>query len=187
MTTCPNCGSRFLRPAHPRNTKERLDRLRFIDALRCLDCKTRFTTKTFVWADMWFARCPKCRRMDLNSWTGNTYTPEYIWVGFKLQFGALRWRCEYCRLNFSSFRKRKEVFTFSRWQKLGFFEVAEHVADKSPQEGQVERRAGDRRKASGSDASNLPPGQMERRKSERRKSAGEDQSNGKSMGATSGE
>lgn len=56
--------------------------------------------------------------MDLNGWTGKTYTDPPFWVAFKVSFGARKWRCEYCRLNFASFRKRKEVFTFKRWKKF---------------------------------------------------------------------
>lgn len=130
MTTCPNCGSRFLRPARPANRKESLNRFRFIDPLRCLDCRTRFVTKTLVWNDFLFAKCPGCRRMDLNSWTGNTYRPPWFWVGFKIVFGGHRWRCEYCRRNFASFRARKEVFRFNRWEKLGFSRFAEQAAEK---------------------------------------------------------
>jgi hypothetical protein len=55
--------------------------------------------------------------MDLNRWTGKTFDPPF-WTGLKATFGANRWRCEYCRLNFSSFRPRKEVFTFSRWANM---------------------------------------------------------------------
>jgi hypothetical protein len=55
--------------------------------------------------------------MDLNGWTGKTYHPPIL-TGLMVKFGAHRWRCEYCRLNFASWRPRKEIFTFSRWQKL---------------------------------------------------------------------
>ncbi len=61
--------------------------------------------------------------MDLNGWTGKTYVDPPFWVALKVSFGAHRWRCEYCRLNFASFRTRKEVFTFKRWKK--FVEQAE--------------------------------------------------------------
>jgi hypothetical protein len=54
--------------------------------------------------------------MDLNAWTGKTYTPPFF-MGLKVSMGARKWRCEYCRLNFASFRPRKEVFTFRRWEK----------------------------------------------------------------------
>jgi hypothetical protein len=56
--------------------------------------------------------------MDLNGWTGKTYTDPPFWVALKVHLGGRKWRCEYCRLNFASFRKRKEVFTFKRWRKL---------------------------------------------------------------------
>ena len=84
-----------------------------------MDCNTRFIASTFVWRDLYCARCPICQRMDLNVWTGNTYTDPPFWVAFKVGLGAGQWRCEYCRLNFASFRNRKEVFTFKRWKKFG--------------------------------------------------------------------
>ena len=68
--------------------------------------------------------------MDLNGWTGKTYLDPPFWVALKVSFGAHRWRCEYCRLNFASFRSRKEVFTFKRWKK--FVEKAERAAEESP-------------------------------------------------------
>jgi DNA-directed RNA polymerase subunit RPC12/RpoP len=114
---CPKCGSRFLRESEPRSRKEKLDRLRFISPLRCLDCKTRFVARTISVSNLRYARCPKCHRMDLNGWTGKTYTPPFF-MGLKVNLGAKKWRCEYCRLNFASFRPRKEIFTFKRWKNL---------------------------------------------------------------------
>ena len=73
---------------------------------------------TFVLSDLVYARCPDCRRMDLNGWTGKTFSDPPFWVVVKVALGASKWRCEYCRLNFASFRKRKEVFTFKRWKKF---------------------------------------------------------------------
>ena len=118
-TECPRCGSRYLRPARTRNFTEWLGQLRFISPLRCLDCNKRFIGKTLVWDDLSFARCPVCLRMDLNGWTGKTYTDPPFWIRLKVTLGARKWRCEYCRLNFASFRDRKEVFTFKRWKKFG--------------------------------------------------------------------
>lgn len=114
-TACPNCGSRFLRESRPRNFRESIDRFRFISPLRCLDCNTRFVAKTFILADLFYSRCPLCYRMDLNGWTGKTFEPPFF-MGLRIRMGANRWRCEYCRLNFASFRRRKEVFTFKRWR-----------------------------------------------------------------------
>src|SRR5260370_30475037 len=114
---CPICGSRFLRDSHPRNLREYLGRLWFVAPLRCLDCRTRFVTSTFRLGDVKYARCPACYRMDLNGWTGKSYTPPF-WMGLKIALGATRFRCEYCRFNFASFRRRKEAFTFKRWEKM---------------------------------------------------------------------
>ena len=55
--------------------------------------------------------------MDLNGWTGKTYLPPF-WMRVQLTLGAKRYRCEYCRFNFASFRRRKEAFTFKRWEKM---------------------------------------------------------------------
>jgi hypothetical protein len=83
-----------------------------------MDCKERFIAPLIVWEDLGFARCPVCRRMDLNGWTGKTYTNPPFWIKVRVALGARKWRCEYCRLNFASFRRRKEVFTFKRWKRF---------------------------------------------------------------------
>lgn len=114
---CPKCGSRYLRDSKQKEPNEKVRRWFFEAAMRCQDCKTRFVGRTLVFGDFFFAHCPRCHRLDLNSWSGKTYVPGG-WTGFKIAFGAKRWRCEYCRLNFASFRKRNEIFSFSRWQKL---------------------------------------------------------------------
>ena len=108
----------------------------FEAALRCQDCKLRFIGRTFVPSDLLYARCPVCSRMDLNSWTGKTYTPTG-WTAIKASLGARKWRCEYCRLNFASFRKRNEVFTFSRWKNLG---VGDAVAEGRARVADIEAR-----------------------------------------------
>jgi DNA-directed RNA polymerase subunit RPC12/RpoP len=114
---CPKCGSRFLRDSKPRDAAEKRLGWQLMSPLRCLDCKTRFVGKTFSLGDMRYAHCPRCDRMDLNQWTGKNYFPPFF-TGLLVSFGANRWRCEYCRVNFASFRKRKEIFTFSRWKNL---------------------------------------------------------------------
>ena len=127
---CPNCGSRDLRPAHYRNQGERIKALLFISPLRCKDCRTRFVSRTVFLDEILYARCPKCDRMDLNTWTGKTFRPKgWMWV--KVMMGAYRWRCEYCRRNFASFRKRKEPFTFSRWKIRNPDDIAEKPPEKN--------------------------------------------------------
>lgn len=110
---------------------EELGKLRFRSPLRCLDCKTRFIAQTFKLSDLRYARCPVCHRMDLNGWTGKTYTDPPFRVSLKIAFGARRFRCEYCRLNFASFGRRKEVFSFKRWKKFGNQAEASPAAPQS--------------------------------------------------------
>lgn len=114
---CPTCGSRFLRPSRARDFGERWRSWFFVQPVRCKDCNTRFITDTLGLAYLRFSKCPKCERMDLNKWTGETFEPKGI-MKLKVVFGANRYRCEYCRLNFASFRRRKEIFSFSRWKKI---------------------------------------------------------------------
>jgi transcription elongation factor Elf1 len=128
---CPQCGSRFVRESRER-AGEKMPR--FMSPLRCQHCRTRFIARTFVPSDLKWARCPRCERMDLSSWTGKTYAPRFL-MGLKITFGAHRWRCEYCRVNFASFRPRKEIFTFSRWQKI--------QAAKSPADPLETRKSGE--------------------------------------------
>ena len=125
--TCPNCGSRNLRPARYENSAERTKALLFVSPLRCKDCRLRFISRTVFLEDFLYARCPKCDRMDLNGWTGKTYKATG-WTHFKVSMGANKWRCEYCRINFASFRERKEEFSFSRWKKRNPDAVAEKPA-----------------------------------------------------------
>jgi hypothetical protein len=85
--------------------------------VRCDHCKHRFIIDTMGLADMAYASCPKCNRMDLSSWAGDSFTPRGI-TKIKSALGANKFRCEYCRLNFASFRKRKEIFSFHRWERI---------------------------------------------------------------------
>ena len=117
-TACPKCGSRYVRPSRVRSFAEQLGVFRNRSPFRCRDCKERFFAPTFAWRDLSYAHCPTCRRMDLNGWTGKTYTPPF-WVGLKVAMGAHKFRCEYCRLNFAAYRRRKEAFTFKRWKAYG--------------------------------------------------------------------
>jgi DNA-directed RNA polymerase subunit RPC12/RpoP len=141
---CPKCGSRDLRPSHYQNSEERRNALLFISPLRCKDCKTRFVSRTVFPEDLLYARCPKCDRMDLNSWNDRRPMTSR-WTMLKLQLGAYKIRCEYCRYDFASFRKRKETFTFSRWRKHNPEGVAEKPVEEpqpaDPQDLPENRRA----------------------------------------------
>jgi hypothetical protein len=79
--------------------------------------------------------------MDLNGWTGKTHQPG-AWTAVKVALGAFKWRCEYCRINFASFRKRREPFTFSRWKKRNPDLVAEKPAEVAAAENSGEGAKG---------------------------------------------
>ncbi len=109
--SCPNCGSRNLRYSHLRSPLERLYSLAGIRPIRCRDCRTRFTRKIWSFSDLPYARCPQCANMVLSTWS-----PSHYRVSAKrallLFLGARPLRCESCRCNFVSFRKRK--YRYSR-------------------------------------------------------------------------
>ncbi|MBM3748679.1 MAG: hypothetical protein FJW34_23125 [Acidobacteria bacterium] len=54
--------------------------------------------------------------MDLNTWSPEDHHANAGQV-LLMQLGATPYRCEYCRVNFVSFRQRREKFSFKRWRK----------------------------------------------------------------------
>ena len=106
---CPKCKSRALRYSRIRNLSERIGSWFGIRPLRCRVCRNRFVDRTWYIEAVRFARCPRCWRMDLRRWSPKDYV---IPAGTKLllALGGKPYRCEYCRLNFVSFRKRKERY-----------------------------------------------------------------------------
>lgn len=53
--------------------------------------------------------------MDLNTWSRNDFHVSAR-MQILLGLGGHPYRCEYCRVNFVSFRTRREKFTFRRWK-----------------------------------------------------------------------
>ena len=47
--------------------------------------------------------------MDLSRWSRNDYRVSFF-TGLLLSLGGSPYRCEYCRVNFVSFRRRKERY-----------------------------------------------------------------------------
>lgn len=113
---CPYCGSRHLRYAHRQNLSERLWSWVGVRPLRCRDCRKRFVERTWRLSSLRYARCPNCWRMDLNTWSVEDHHATGTQL-LMLRLGARPYRCEYCRINFVSFRRRLEKFSFSRWKK----------------------------------------------------------------------
>jgi hypothetical protein len=76
----------------------------------------RFVERTWRLTSIKYARCPACWRMDLNTWSREDFHAS---TGQRLRMwlGGRPYRCEYCRVNFVSFRQRLEKFTFRRWAK----------------------------------------------------------------------
>ncbi len=56
-----------------------------------------------------FARCPRCYRQDLTTWSLEYYHPPTS-TALKLKMGANAVRCAACRCNFASFRPIKAKF-----------------------------------------------------------------------------
>ena len=100
---CPSCGGRDLRYAHLRSPSEKIARLAGVRPLRC---RHRFVYRTWKLSDLPHARCPKCLGAELTNWSPSHYHVTF-WRGVLLFFGAHPYRCERCRCNFVSFRKRK--------------------------------------------------------------------------------
>ncbi len=100
MPECPSCGSRYLRPSRPPQFfgESRPVPIRLSHALPRLQAPASSRTQSQL-SELRFARCPQCFRMDLTAWSGRTFVPPF-WSRVKLMFGAHRWRCEYCRLEF---------------------------------------------------------------------------------------
>ncbi len=110
---CPKCGSANVRYAHMWTAAERLFSLVGVRPLRCRECKTRFSRRLWKFSDLPYARCPKCLNFRLTYWSTAHYHVPFG-RGVLLFFGARPYRCEPCRHNFVSFRRRKHGYHRSR-------------------------------------------------------------------------
>src|SRR5579884_2764681 len=102
---CPGCGSRSIRGSKARGAKERLLSVLGWMPFRCRQCELRFNSFLWDFASWRFARCPKCLRSDLTTWSEDHYVPAPN-VMVLLRLGARPYRCESCHCNFASFRSR---------------------------------------------------------------------------------
>jgi hypothetical protein len=113
---CPQCGSRDARVAHRKGVIELLQALVGIYPLRCRRCRMRWTTSTWESAAWKYARCPKCYRQELSTWSEHHYSPPR-WTAIQLRFGATPYRCAACRCNFASYKKCKEKFAWRHQER----------------------------------------------------------------------
>lgn len=81
--------------------------------MRCKLCKKRFSTSIWDGQTWKYARCPKCLRFELSTWSEQYYNPPTKTIFF-LRMGGTPYRCDTCRCNFVSFRACKERISSAR-------------------------------------------------------------------------
>src|SRR6202162_780556 len=108
---CPKCATRDIRVSHRQGIAEQLRGLIGKYPLRCRRCNARWETS--VWEDgAWkYARCPRCYRQELATWSEQYYHPPLRTL-IMLRLGATPYRCAACRCNFASFRRCRERFAW---------------------------------------------------------------------------
>src|SRR3984957_14774341 len=98
--SCPNCGLRDVKVSHRRHLIEYVKAIVGIYPLRCRKCHARWETSTWAGGDWKYARCPRCYRQDLTTWSEQYYHPP-TWIVFLLRIGATPYRCAACRVTFA--------------------------------------------------------------------------------------
>jgi len=136
--SCPKCGTREIRISHRRGLFERLKGVFGVCQLRCRRCRNRWETS--VWRDgAWkFARCPRCYRQELTTWSEHYYHPPR-WIVMMLRMGATPYRCAACRCNFASFKRCKEKFS---WRHQTHAEPGQTARPVRPEPAPVQAAVG---------------------------------------------
>lgn len=115
-STCPACGTCDVRSARSHGFSEHLLEFAGIYPLRCKRCETRFRARVWSVSQVVYARCPRCFRTELSTWSEQYYNPTFG-TKLKLRIGATPYRCEFCRCNFASFRACKERFSWRKYRR----------------------------------------------------------------------
>ena len=102
---CEQCGGRDIRLARLQSFGERLRTLIGVYPFRCRDCQHRFSVSVWLFSKLAFAKCPRCLRTELTTWSRKFYNPGFA-ANMAITFGAQKYRCTACRCNFVSFRPR---------------------------------------------------------------------------------
>lgn len=108
---CPRCGTRETKVAPRVGFVEFLKGLVGTYPLKCRRCQHRWLTSAWEEGAWKYARCPRCYRQELTTWSERYYHPP-LWTVTLLRLGATPYRCPACRCNFASFRPCKERFTW---------------------------------------------------------------------------
>src|SRR2546430_14191521 len=114
---CPSCGTREVRVSHRSGLLEGFKGLVGVYPLRCRRCRHRWLTSAWAAGAWRFARCPRCYRQELTTWSEQYYRPGR-WIVFLLRMGAIPYRCAACRCNFASFKPCKEKFSWRHETKV---------------------------------------------------------------------
>jgi DNA-directed RNA polymerase subunit RPC12/RpoP len=120
---CPRCNSKRLRILRHHGLMGIVQRIAGIERVVCRDCGAKFQQSVLGIGDLLYAKCPRCFRTDLSTWDLRHYSPR-LGIRMKLKFGAQRFRCDRCRMNFASFRPRQE------WPERSSEETALIAADQ---------------------------------------------------------
>ena len=131
---CPKCGTRETRVARRQGIWEALKGMFGVYPLRCRRCRNRWLTSVWEGGAWKYARCPRCYRQDLTTWSEQYYNPPKSIV-IQLRAGATPYRCATCRCNFASFKPCKEQFAWRHETKV---DVAEAVELEAVEEAQPE-------------------------------------------------
>src|SRR5712692_4504641 len=115
--TCPKCGTREVRVSHRLGILEQIKGLVGIYPLRCRRCRHRWSTSAWAEGAWRFARCPRCYRQELTTWSEQYYHSARLTV-MLLRMGAIPYRCAACRCNFASFTPCKERFSWRHEDKV---------------------------------------------------------------------
>lgn len=99
---CPACQGRSPRLAGARGVRDKIARIFGVYWLRCTDCGHRFRDDLWDFRRWLYARCPRCYRLELSSWSEKHYQAT-TWMQCEIALGAHRYRCDACRHNFASF------------------------------------------------------------------------------------
>lgn len=71
---------------------------------RCRECNCRFWLNVWLFAKVWYAKCPRCLGFELTTWPAKRARMQQRIL---VKLGAHRYRCAVCRKNFVSFLPRQ--------------------------------------------------------------------------------
>jgi DNA-directed RNA polymerase subunit RPC12/RpoP len=128
--TCPECGNRHIRRSRYQNVTEHLGALFGVYPFRCRDCGARFQADVLMLKRLLYAKCPRCLRMQLTTWSRQFYQATWR-QNVALILGAQRYRCSTCRYNFVAFRPRLRASKGTRGSIEELYEEEETKATGS--------------------------------------------------------